>query len=143
MKESSKIRRFGKLAKGGRMRTALWKSLCLVVMILHLLTTKTFAKGVCIEKPVEPCLTVHGRLSIYNGNPPLRIWKIGTKRILGISNGDDPEAPVVPQEIEKVLTAETAIYADFVVCPYSKDEPGVMQYVCIDSVTNVVVRKLW
>ena len=123
------------------------KLLGFLMTVLHLLTANAVAKGVCIEKPIGPCLTVHGRLSIYNGNPTLRIWKIGTKRLLGVINGEDTEAPVVPAElrkaeISKALTEGSSIYADFEVCPLTEEKAGVMQYVCIDSVTNVVVRKL-
>jgi hypothetical protein len=35
---------------------------------------------------VAKCFVVHGRLSFYNGAPSARIWKIGTKRILGVHN---------------------------------------------------------
>jgi len=30
------------------------------------------------------CFSVHGRLSAYNGAPSLRIWPIGTHRLLGV-----------------------------------------------------------
>jgi hypothetical protein len=41
----------------------------------------------CSKHPqlVGTCFTVRGRLSVYNGAPALRIWRIGTKRILGVS----------------------------------------------------------
>jgi hypothetical protein len=33
---------------------------------------------------VGACFTVRGRLSVYNGNPSVRIWPIGTTRLLGL-----------------------------------------------------------
>src|ERR1043165_1062139 len=30
-------------------------------------------------KLIGKCFDVHGRLSIYNGTPALRIWKVGTR----------------------------------------------------------------
>src|SRR4051794_131894 len=33
------------------------------------------------------CYSTRGRLSFYNGNPPYRLWRIGTKRMLGIYSG--------------------------------------------------------
>src|SRR5262245_48301115 len=35
------------------------------------------------------CFTVHGRLSVYNGTPSIRLWPIGTKRLLGIIDPND------------------------------------------------------
>jgi len=41
----------------------------------------------CREHPrlIGNCFTVRGRLSIYNGAPALRLWRVGTRRVLGIS----------------------------------------------------------
>ncbi len=41
---------------------------------------------------VGVCFTVHGRLSAWNGAPTMRIWRIGTKRILGVHDGIVPES---------------------------------------------------
>src|ERR1700754_4715838 len=35
------------------------------------------------------CRTVHGRISAANGNPSIRIWVVGTKRMLGVGSQDD------------------------------------------------------
>jgi hypothetical protein len=45
------------------------------------------ASRTCQSDPdlVGACFTVHGRLSAFNGNPTFRIWRIGTKRYLGVS----------------------------------------------------------
>ncbi len=42
----------------------------------------------CKEHPalVGPCFTVHGRLATWNGNPTFRISRLGTNRILGVSD---------------------------------------------------------
>src|SRR5438045_754398 len=51
------------------------------------------------------CYWMHGRLSVYNGNPTFRIWQIGTHHILGVFNGsshypaltfEDTENPEFP-----------------------------------------------
>jgi hypothetical protein len=112
-----------------------------------LLTTATMA-GLCAAEPcasnpqlVGACFVVHGRLSAYNGNPTFRIWRIGTSRILGLA-GPKPGDLVEPPE---GLTCKAAFdcdtFADFLVCPFSKDEPGVMQRVCIESAKNVRIIK--
>jgi hypothetical protein len=40
------------------------------------------------------CYWTHGRLAVYDGNPSWRLWKIGTKRILGIHSGPHPTDPL-------------------------------------------------
>lgn len=91
---------------------------------------------------VGPCWTVHGRLRVGNGNPATRIWPIGTKRLLGVEDesfGNDEES-AAPAEIRKYgFTAQ--IFADFIVCPLSKEKPGEMQIVCISGAKNIHVEK--
>jgi hypothetical protein len=43
------------------------------------------------RKVVAACYMVHGRLSLGNGNPAMRMWKIGTTRMLGIYDGNFKE----------------------------------------------------
>ena len=58
--------------------------------------------GECLTNPgvVAPCFSFHGRMSLANGSPSLRIWRIGTKRILGVLPSENP---VVPTAIRKRL----------------------------------------
>lgn len=88
------------------------------------------------------CYWVHGRLSIYNGTPSARIWKIGTKRILGISEDHAlPNYEQMPKSLEKLIVSpRTVIFGDFEFCPYTKEEQGVMQLGCIQSIDNVIVK---
>lgn len=83
---------------------------------------------------VGACFTIHGRLSYSNGGPGTRIWWVGTHRMLGVDN------EVVPEEIARQMDWDHNAFGDYTVCPESKQEPGVMQSVCIDSVKNVVIR---
>jgi hypothetical protein len=89
------------------------------------------------------CFTVHGRLSIYNGAPARRLWKIGTKRVLGISEQRFAVEGYrnVPEYVESKLNQDVAIVGDFVVCPFTRSKPGEMQLVCIEDAKNLVVRK--
>lgn len=88
-----------------------------------------------------PCYTVRGRMSYWNGNPTVRIWVVGTKRIIGVSEShENPAYCSLPDEILEKLSWETDLFADFVVCPYTRDEPGIMRLVCVDSAKNMVVR---
>jgi hypothetical protein len=40
---------------------------------------------------IDACFNVHGRLSAWNGSPTMRIWRTGTKRILGVRDDIMPE----------------------------------------------------
>src|SRR5262245_42166877 len=55
----------------------------------------------------------HGRLTYGNGTPPLRVWKIGTDRMLGVFSGpshfppaEDQEEPELPNNLAKAYEAE-------------------------------------
>src|SRR5215813_11311311 len=54
------------------------------------------------------CFTVRGRLSIYNGAPARRLWKVGTKRVLGISEQRFSVAGYrnIPEDIENRLNQD-------------------------------------
>jgi len=92
---------------------------------------------------VGPCLSVHGRLSLYSDNVPLRIWPVGSSRLLGVQMADSPfYLPVacrVPSEFTRGLDLDTDIYADFVVRPLTPERPGVMQRVCIATANGMRV----
>ena len=86
---------------------------------------------------------VHGRLSRYNGSPTLRIWIIGTHRLLGVSGGRFYKKGYrnLPQAMEEKLDWDNALYGDFLIFPFTKSQAKVMQLVCIESVKNLVVQK--
>jgi hypothetical protein len=99
----------------------------------------------CREHPqlVGKCFNVHGRLSTYNGNPAVRLWRIGTKRVLGVSDQrfSLPGYRNIPEDLSKQLNGETEILGDFLVCPFTRPRPGEMQLMCIESAKNIVVKK--
>ncbi len=88
------------------------------------------------EVATGPAFKVHGRLSVYNGNPGCRIWIVGTKRILGV---EPPEVSFMPGQLRQILTADNLIFADFTVVPLATDEPGVMRMVRVTAAENIVV----
>ena len=91
-------------------------------------------------EPVGKPFRVHGRLSVYNGNPSCRIWIVGTNRILGIREIE--EKALIPPGLLQILQEDIndrLIYADFVVSPLTKCKEGVMQIVRVESAENVVV----
>jgi len=88
------------------------------------------------------CFTVRGRLSLYNGAPTIRLWRAGTRRVLGVSSSyAEAGYSSIPPAIEKQLTWETEVWGDFEVCPFTPRRPGEMQMICIESGKNLVTRK--
>lgn len=71
---------------------------------------------------------------MYNasGASLARIWRIGTKRILAVTSHN------LPPNVEPLMSNfEDEVIADFLLCPLTKDEPEVMQHVCVESATHV------
>lgn len=98
----------------------------------------------CRAQPslVSSCFRVRGRLSLYNGAPTIRLWRVGTKRILGVSASYSKAGySSIPEEIEKLLNWESEVWGDFLVCPFTRQKANEMQMICIESGKNVVIRK--
>lgn len=85
---------------------------------------------------------VHGRLSVYNGAPALRIWKIGTRRVLGISDQRFLKVGYknIPDNIREMVNQDIDVYGDFKVCPFTKSRSNEMQLVCLESGKNLVTK---
>jgi hypothetical protein len=99
----------------------------------------------CREHPqlVGSCFSVHGRLSVYNGTPALRILKIGTRRLLGVSEQRFAIEGYrnIPEEILAKIDQDTLLYGDYVVCPFTKARKNEMQLVCVEKVQNLASKK--
>ena len=95
----------------------------------------------CKEDPnvVEACFTLHGRAFVSNGTPSLRIWRVGSNRIVGVF---DPENEIVPHSLAKQLDGfGVVVFGDFEVCPFTKSKPGEMQMVCVQSASHLVTKR--
>ena len=98
----------------------------------------------CRAQPtlVGGCFTVRGRLSLYNGAPSVRLWRAGTRRMLGVSASYAREGySSMPEELERMLDWETDVWGDFRVCPFTPRRPKEMQMICVEGAKNVVARK--
>lgn len=84
---------------------------------------------------VGACFTVHGRMAVYNGGMPYRIWRIGTDRMLGVRDS------IIPESLTTNLIWGTAAFGDFYVCPFTRQREGAMQFVCVESARKIVYRK--
>jgi hypothetical protein len=102
------------------------------------------ADQTCAANPhlVGACFAFHGSLRPYNGNPTYRIWRVGTKRLLGVLCDENP---IVPANLKSILSEglnaswSRDFIGDYEVCPFTVEKPGWMQFVCVEKVTNLVV----
>jgi len=66
-----------------------------------------------------------------NGGSLARIWKIGSHHVLGVVGWEGVD---LPPEIEAHMSNfDDVLYGDFRVCPYTREEKGHMQMVCVQS----------
>jgi len=65
----------------------------------------------------------------------MRIWRVGTKRILGVR--DD----IMPEALTSKMNWDVEAYGDFELCPFTQQRPEEMQMVCIEAAEHVVVKK--
>jgi hypothetical protein len=99
----------------------------------------------CRAQPrlIGKCFSVHGRLSVYNGAPAVRIWRSGTRRMLGVSEQrfNLPGYRNLPESLSHQLNGDNEIFGDFLVCPFTRPKPREMQLVCIESARNLSIRQ--
>jgi len=112
-----------------------------------------------VPENASMCYWTRGMITCCNGNPAMRMWKVGTKRILGILSGpnswvldpEDNEHPRLPRNLDLAYRAEWRraghtraftrlagpVYGDFEICPLEPEHAGWMQDVCIESAKNI------
>jgi hypothetical protein len=95
----------------------------------------------CTAKPVGPCVKRHGRLSSQNGIA-LKIWLIGTTRMVALDNDFDDLPPAVRKYLEMTSPDHSYIFGDFEICPLEPDEPGHIRRVCVVGGERLVVQPL-
>src|SRR5215470_6417311 len=101
-------------------RVAFFGALLLLLVRLLSLGAEETKREPCRTNPdlVGPCMPMRGRIGFANGAYWAKIWKVGTKRILGIHR-DIP----LPQNLHNALDGQwdVVVFGDFVVCPFTKD----------------------
>jgi len=92
---------------------------------------------------IGKCFAVHGRLSVYNGTPAVRLWRSGSRRILGVSEQrfNLPGYRNLPESLSRQLNGDNEVFGDFLVCPFTRPKPREMQLVCIESAKNMSIQK--
>ncbi len=96
---------------------------------------------------VEACFDLRGRVSVSNGTPFVRIWPVGTKRLLGVETiideiGGEGETFSGPENLKKWLDPYSRIFADLRVCPLSEERAGYLRTVCIEAAHNLRIERI-
>jgi hypothetical protein len=121
-------------------------SLAIAPAIALALATAAQATPDCRVSPAarEPCFSVRGRLSVWNGVPTFRLSLHGSKRALGVVGGDgDPASPTaLTPALRTAMTPPSPgelrpVVGDFRVCPLAPDRPGRMRPVCIADASRI------
>jgi hypothetical protein len=108
------------------------------------------------------CYWTHGRLTFCCGTPAVRLWKIGTHRVLGIYSGPeaydaargeiiegDNENPGLPKALSHAVSRfraksqdhlPPAVLGEFEVCPLEQERPHTMQAACIEAAKDFTLR---
>jgi len=118
-----------------------YRAICIALVLLTTTAQAASARGGnCRDDPdlVGPCFQLHGKLFVANGTPSARILRLGTKRILGVS---EFYKGYMPEALERQLTWDDIVYGDYVLCPFSHEEPGKMQQVCIQSGSGLLLER--
>ena len=113
----------------------------LALTILLLAAGASWGKEVFTGENLNRPFTVHGRLSVYNGSANLRIWIVGSRRMLYVA----AESPALGK-INRVLGDGDGwftrdIFGDFSVEPLAPDIKGHMRPVRVTGVKNVVIAR--
>ena len=99
----------------------------------------------CREHPqlIGKCFNVRGSLSVHNGAPAVRLSRLGSRRVLGVSEQrfNLPGYRNLPAYLTEQLNGDNEIIGDFLVCPFTKPKPREMQLVCIESADHTQVQK--
>ena len=115
--------------------------LCVSLRPLHAQSDRIAADQICTSTDsifIAPCRQFRARLTGGADNIAVRIWPVGTRRVLGYAGA--ALRCKLPENIESLMERETTIFADVTIRPVSRDIPGHMQFVCIASATHVRVQ---
>jgi hypothetical protein len=53
-----------------------------------------------------------------------------------------PDIDNIPPHVRARLgSLDDELFAEFTVCPFANDKPGVMRLICVESATNIVLRQ--
>ncbi len=113
----------------------------ILAVLLVFLATTSWPSDVFTGEDLNEPFTIHGRLSCYNAVQTYRIWIVGSKRMLYVTD-DSPALQRVSAlfgDGDGWFTRQ--IYADFTVEPMAADIKGHMRPIRILSIKHVVITR--
>jgi hypothetical protein len=110
------------------------------VFLLVVAALPTVRAEVLTGEKLNVPFTVHGRLRNYMGYAQMRIWIVGSTRMLGVES-DTPESDKIAALFPKGGGFGYAVYGDFTVEPLAPDIKGHKRPIRILKVRNVVVER--
>ncbi len=114
----------------------------LLTLILVLLSAAPAWSEVFTGEDLNQPFTIHGRLRCYNGGSSLRIWIVGSKRMLYIAGDSTPASERVNNYFGDGGGWFTRdLFADFTVEPLAADITGHMRPVRILAIKHVVITR--
>ncbi len=88
------------------------------------------------------CFLFWGRMQLYEESPHVRIWRVGTTRVLGVMDDEYKLEGYenVPSDLVGRIDRNTAMFGDFTVCPFADDVPHRMRPICVEKAENTVIK---
>ena len=87
---------------------------------------------------VGPCRSFRARLVPGADNIIIRIWPVGSTRLLGYADG--ALKCRLPPMLELLMNEGKTVYADINVRPVTPSQPGHMQFACIAATDHMKVK---
>ena len=111
-----------------------------ITLLLVLFISRDARPEVFTGDELNTPFTVHGRLRNYMGFAQMRIWIIGSTRMLGV-NEDTAEAKKIAELFPNGGWFDYSVYGDFTVEPLAPDIKGHKRPVRIIKIRNIVVER--
>ena len=124
------------------MKTAALLTVSLLILLHPVASSAQKAPCKSNPKVVAACYSIRGRLSMGADTARLRLWPVGTKRMLAVTDGpmlDDANGFITPAGMQ-FPDIDKDIYGDFTVCPFTPEQKDHMQMVCIESARHLVTK---
>lgn len=109
--------------------------------VLLILLTVNLRSEVFTGEMLNTKFTVHGRLHYYNGSGEMRIWIVGSKRMLSVVDSGEKWKRINAIFSDGNGYFSRTIYGDYTVEPLEPDLKGHMRHVKIVKVRNVVIER--
>jgi hypothetical protein len=116
-------------------------AIAVIVSPLYAQGDLILASQVCASNDsifVGPCRSFRARLVAGADNIRIRIWPIGSSRLLGYADG--ALKCRLPPMLERLMEEGKPVFADVSVRPVTPSQPGSMQFACVAAADHMKVQ---